>query len=70
MHCEYEFYNEAVLDEVNYCMGLAEDYDKTAEMEEAASTGIADFQHQYEATEDKTRICAAFANQFSEFVKP
>ncbi len=49
---------------------LASRFNKVDQLENALKEGVSDFQMQYNETDNKSRFCTDFADEFSFIVKP
>ncbi|MEH6668230.1 MAG: hypothetical protein V7689_10795 [Psychrobacter sp.] len=70
MNCGYDTYSKAIIEDAGKCMALANKFSKETQLENALKEGMSDFQTQYNEADDKKRICADFADEFSFIVRP
>ncbi|MGP9511096.1 hypothetical protein ACT3RN_00695 [Psychrobacter sp. AOP5-GZ1-6] len=70
LHCGYNTYSDAIIEDAGKCMALAGRFGKGTQLENALKEGIADFQNQYNEADNKKRMCADFADEFSFIVRP
>ena len=70
LHCGYNTYSKAVIEDAGKCMVLANKFGKGTQLENALKEGMSDFQAEYNGADDKPRICADFADEFSFIVRP
>lgn len=72
LHCGYDNYNKAIIEDAGKCMALANEYGKgkLGQLEDALKEGLADFQMEYEAASNKASVCSEFADAFSFIVRP
>lgn len=70
VNCGYEYYNSAIIEDADECLALAKQVNQSDDLKDVLKAGLADFQGQYNETDDKQRICDAFANEFDFIVRP
>lgn len=70
MNCGYDTYSKAIIEDAGKCMALANRFGKGDQLENALEEGMSDFQSEYNETDNKQRICADFADEFSFIVRP